>query len=183
MRGDVGSIGPRRLNDLGRRCANAPARVLGSGSPVCALLTARGRIAVPKAAISTLNASLGDQIMNHHLFNRTTSLCTVVLGLLAAATVGCGSDAIGKQSGAGTDGNVPDAVGVTQQSWIANGCGGVGFFGITSPQIISDVALDQSALASANMQLYTVNDQGVQSLVNQTAQTASSAFQSMVNAV
>src|SRR5262249_18820100 len=103
------------------------------------------RLAVTRTATFRSNESTGVLIMRNHLLNKTTSLGAAVLGLLSAAAIGCGSDAIGKANGSDSSENTPSSVGITEQSLSVDGCGAIGTFGIFSPQIISNVALDQSA--------------------------------------
>src|SRR5262249_39357524 len=119
--------------------------------------------------------------MRSNLLNRTTSLGTIILGLLAAAATGCGSsDASGNKPGAEQT-PLPDTVGVTQQSLSVDGCAASAVFNIVANQTISDIALDQSMLSNVQMQLFQVDDEGHQTQVNQTAQEATSDIQSQIN--
>src|SRR4051812_1508565 len=109
-----------------------------------------------------------------------TKLGSVALCLLASVAVGCGSDATGTDANVAAP-DVPVGAAITG-GFVLNGCNAVGTFNITSANVINYVALDQSALSNAaQMSLQALDDYGNAMQVNQTAQQASSQFQSMLN--
>ncbi len=108
---------------------------------------------------------------------RVSALGTIGLGLMSLAlTGGCAagggdpnpssSEAVGKSA---------QAV-ITPVSLTTNGCGAVGTFAITSPQVISFIAANTSAFANSQLQLYTMDSEGHQTQVNKTAQQASASM-------
>lgn len=120
--------------------------------------------------------------MKKNILANAGSLGTVTLGLLAAALVGCGSDASGTSTSATTanPGSRQDAI--TLQSLTSNGCSATATFDIQSAAAINFIAIDKSDLASANLQLSNVEDSGRITQLDQTAQTADSSMQAMLNA-
>jgi hypothetical protein len=89
----------------------------------------------------------------------------VVLGLFAAALTGCADQ---EGDAASTPETAKSAI--TSQGFLANGCAGQGIFAITSNQLIDFVAFDQSAFSGASAQLYSIGQQGQQTLIANTAQ-------------
>src|SRR5579875_3902307 len=128
--------------------------------------------------------------MMNRAYVRRGALGGVAIGLMAAAlTAGCGGDgSVGAKTTAANEPTATDqqkAV-ITPLGFTTTGCGFTASFGITSPSAINFVAFNQATnnntFANLQSQLYNVDDQGVQTQVNQTAQQASSAMQAMLNA-
>jgi hypothetical protein len=106
---------------------------------------------------------------------RHLSLSGVVLGLLAAALVGCGDEEASKPE--------QTKSAITSRGFAANGCSGTGVFDINSNNLINYVALDQSSFSDVNASVFALDKNNQEQLISnsQNSSAISSSLASILN--
>jgi hypothetical protein len=110
---------------------------------------------------------------------KSRTLGAVALGIIATLAMGCGSGdgsgpTAGEQSGA-------SQAAITARGFTVNGCVARGVFDIVAPTAIDFVAIAPTDLRHVQMLLFTVDGQGLDTPVQQTAQPPSAQLVSALD--
>ncbi len=127
----------------------------------CRLLDAEARLARTAsrelARENLVQLGIVGSVQGVSIMKKYGSLSGAVLSLLAASVTGCGDEK------ASTPEDIKSSI--TAQSFVVDGCNGVGAFNIASNNLINFVGLDQSSFANMSASLYAVDQNNVQTLI------------------